>query len=315
MPPGGVDQGMMLHRGPAVLRAGNDLVGALTGNVVITLDWRPSPGVRFRFLPLTGNVHALDPLDNDNLTLTLLDSGASARCDVFGVQHTVFVGVGTEGDVLNGVVQPLELGTSDQLSEVRFNVVNFGRSGGTSIRYRSGQVGNGRRAMQGSGWQLVMDAVDEQHRPGFGAGHGELGGYAVTHVASLTRVGDHVFTAADASVILGAFTYLLSFCRGRHCGIGPVAGIDALGARVWQRWSIGKVHVNVPPELSGSWFVWYEGEPLEVIFPELLDKWSESSWQEVLRLAIDLYATANTQDSSQISLTIGLSRPVGEKWK
>ena len=163
--------------------------------------------------------------------------------------------------------------------------------------------------MEGSGWRVVMDAIDEHPRPGFGTGYGEFGAHAVTHVGSLRRPDGETFTIEGASDVLDALTYLLSFCRGRHCAIGPLAGMDASGKRVWQRWSIGKVHANVPHEFSQSWFVGDndEDDPLALVFAELLRMWSDTAWQEVLRVAIDLYATANTQESLQISLTIGQS--------
>ncbi len=305
--PSGPDQSIFLHRGPAIVNAAGGRAGPVTGNVSITLEWRPSVGVRFRFLPLTGDIFALDPVDSDDLSLTLPDLAASAPCQIFDQTHTVFVGTGKEGDVWTGVLEPLEIGTGDRLQELRFNVVNFGRSGGTPIRFRADRVGPGRRLMEGFGWRVIVDAVDEQHWPGVGAGREVPGRYAVTHVGSLTRADRTAFAAGDAAPIVDALTYLLSFCRGRHCGIGPVVGLDASGNRCWQRWSIGKIQALVAKEHSQSWFPPYAANAAERVFPGLFQKWADPAWQEVLRLGVDLYVTANTQDSSQVSLTIAQS--------
>ena len=88
VPPAGVDEGVFLYRGPAVLRIADGQPAELIGDVDIRLEWRPSAGVWFRFVPRTEHMLVLDLLDHDHLTLTLKDVGASAHCDVFGVRHT-----------------------------------------------------------------------------------------------------------------------------------------------------------------------------------------------------------------------------------
>jgi len=238
-------------------------------------------------------------------TLLIPPGGSEASCVIGGI-HVSHPGPSR----YTGTVDRLTRGSGEVLSSVRFHVVNFGARGAV-IQDDEGHRWTGRNVLEGGGWRVLLDWLGPKAYPRPRKPDGSLGesvlereGYEITHVGSLQRLDDASFTAADTRPVLDLLFWLLTFARGRWCGVLLPVGLDVGGERVWEQWGVPKVHQRTPTGDQGSSWYLPDSEALGLTFPMMVSQWSDPAWQEVLRLAIDLYATANVQSSSSIALVI-----------
>ncbi|MBI3976277.1 MAG: hypothetical protein HY334_07785 [Armatimonadetes bacterium] len=275
----------------------------------MAVAWLPRPRLHFE-LELDRDATIVTLEETESATLRLTATGDEAPCLITEMS------IRSPGPSrYTGTIQQIERRTADPLVCVRFHVVNFA-SRGTPIRDAEGGRRAGRNTLEGGGWRVVLDWLgstayrrrpedDKAELPAL-----EREGYEVTHVGSLERADGSPFTVEDCLPVIDLLSYLLSFARGRYCCLLLPVGFNADGRRAWEEWSVRKVHPGTPVE-GGSWS-WYLGQSraLGAMFPGMVSRWSDADWQQVLRLAIDLYVTANQQAStgaSQVGLVVAQS--------
>lgn len=120
------------------------------------------------------------------------------------------------------------------------------------------------------------------------------GGYGITHVVELIRKDGKEFTATQASNVLEALHYFLSFVRGAWTQILLPVGCEQGGQRVWQRFGVDYVDAWQNIE---SWFYLREGHVLNKLFGGFWRLWRNKDLNYHLRNVIYWYLMSNRQSS------------------
>jgi hypothetical protein len=119
------------------------------------------------------------------------------------------------------------------------------------------------------------------------------GGYRLTHIGSLEKIGGTSFSGKDASECLHALRYFLSFAKGCWCEPICPAGFNVSSNRVWESLSAPRETWHVP----FSWFDPHSSSQLATLFPGFMKKCENADWREALHEVIYWYLNAN--DSSR----------------
>ncbi len=119
----------------------------------------------------------------------------------------------------------------------------------------------------------------------------ENGGYAFTHVAQMCRSDGSQFKLSEATNVLEALRYFLSFVNGSRVGWALPVGFGGAGDPVWSNWA-----VTVCDEWSGR-FTWHDDHTgaaqVAELFPYFMSLWSDQFWQPVLMRSIGYYLEGN----------------------
>lgn len=282
-----------LYEGPLIL-SGHDPDVVVEGTGILSIDWLPVPQLRFSM-----DARHWPSFSTGTATFRIPSLSVEAPCDVNSIRvvsspDSAKVGYG-------GAIDSVEVGRRGPLSTIRFHVANFGGRGTEVITDADGRGGwIGRQALQAQGWRVTLDWLGPMARP---AGQRARDDYEITHVGELARVDGATFSVDDGRRLLDMLFWLLTFARGRWCGVLLPVGLDGDGRTVWKEWKVGKIHPQDPSERSRSWHLRYS-DALREVFPGMLARWDDPDWKEVLRLGVDMYATANVQSTSEVSLIV-----------
>jgi hypothetical protein len=129
------------------------------------------------------------------------------------------------------------------------------------------------------------------------------GGFAITHVARLTRTSGSSFTTIDFETFIDMFTYFLWLCAERRSGPVLPVGYDTSHQAVWARWSAPWFESYPTIE---SWLdTIYSGEA-EALFPLFYARFQDAYWGGVLRHAIHYLMDAGRPQPVQRALIMAL---------
>lgn len=120
--------------------------------------------------------------------------------------------------------------------------------------------------------------------------------YAVTHIAEAFFQKSKDFTIEDANNLIKALYYFFSFCRG--IWIAPIL-INGFDSNNIKKWEILETNVD-SWKSSRSWLPLVDSANIENAFSGFWYKWTEdTSWQEVIKLAIYWYIPVSKQSGGQ----------------
>ena len=207
--------------------------------------------------------------------------------------------------------EPINLGiaNSKTITNIVFHIFNFKEIFGT--RQSIAKKGNSRVVimhfeMETKEWVIDLQSLSTTSDC-FKTLKAE-GGYGLTHIGSLRKKDRSSFSAKDASEILSAINYFLTFAKGIWCNPVCIVGFDKDGKRVWESFS----------SLGESWhspFSWFDeihSDQLAKLFPGFYAKWIDKDWQEAFRNVIYWYANANNSargiDAGIILTQAGIER-------
>jgi hypothetical protein len=276
---------VLLYDGPLELVQGPQHV---RGHGTIRYEWSPTPRPRFGFsadVPLSG-------IDVGAAACLLISGRVSGiTCRITSAK--VFSDGARDVEAVRGQIHE-SLGPTDSgLKSVLFHVANFrdllGRSESV-IRYESGTCRAGRLVLQGGGWTVTVDAL-ENDRPLRNALR-DQSGYAITHAGRIERSDGAEFSAAAGAKLLEALWWFFSFAEGRWTGPVLPIGVDAQGRRIWEEWRGLKV---APWRFVLSWLDDHYPAGLTELFSNFLDMWQDPDGHQPLRFAIHWYVEANNQ--------------------
>jgi hypothetical protein len=151
----------------------------------------------------------------------------------------------------------------------------------------------------GGGWKVTIDAVEGANR--LVTALRRDGGYAITHVAEITREDGSRFDAPallDALYVLG---YALTFARSAWSFPALVGGYGLVAEPQWLEWG--------SPRLEGwvgrlTWYAHNHPEPLARVFAGLWRRWLDPACQSVLRVALAFDVEANGEVSPESRLVL-----------
>lgn len=144
--------------------------------------------------------------------------------------------------------------------------------------------------LEADGWQICIAALRETKERL--STLKRLGGYAITHVASVSRADQSAFNSDQLSELLTCLHYFLSFACGRWAGVALPVGFDATGNLAFEEWG-ARLMADGPWDGSCSWWDVQHGELLKEVFPGFVALWKSELWNRALREALYWYLGAN----------------------
>lgn len=185
------------------------------------------------------------------------------------------------------------LSTRKRLQSVSFGVLNFQEFfGGEDILLDDGHGGGqrlGASRLSANGWHVDLTAL-----PNLKESVQTMkteGGYAVTHLGTLSRSDGSTFTVKAAESILEAVRLFLSYARGAFCSPVLHEGIDRDGNKVWEKWGS---HMVAPWGYAPSWFDTMNSHLLSEVFPGFWNRLNDPAWEETIRTVLYWYLRSNT---------------------
>lgn len=201
---------------------------------------------------------------------------------------------------------PLNLGDlkSKNLKRVRFHLVNFPNFYCNRRRFSQGYLRNA-EPDGGKGikfqptlelslrdWKIDIEPILDLDP--LLKGLRGTGGYGITHVGELVRKDNKEFTATQASSVLEALHYFLSFVRGAWTQILLPVGYNAEEERVWARFGVD--YVDAWQDVL-SWFYEKEGHVLSNLFRGFWILWRKKDTNIHIKNLIYWYIMSNQESS------------------
>ena len=178
---------------------------------------------------------------------------------------------------------------ADNLSRVDFHLLNFSDYIGKKIHHSENSVAAGRLSLKTRKWTITIDSTPYTTR------NLEFlknsGGYGITHVGSLTRNNNELFSSKDVPEIIKDLLYFLSFAQGMWVNPILLSGKNQGNKEIWKGLSI---HHTKPWKHP---ITWYDGLRANEILPTLFQNYSEKIldpiWNTVIQNTIYWYIQTN----------------------
>ena len=158
----------------------------------------------------------------------------------------------------------------------------------------------GRTVLRGGGWLIVLDAPSS--RSEVRDSLRRRGGYAATHVGLLVREDGADFTPDEATEVMNALRYTLSFAVGRW--VAPIlpVGFDAAGEAVWTVWHRGEL---VHPYHRGGHELADIVTPAHIpeLFTAFTGVWGDDFRRDVLCRAVNYYIEACDPNPCELAVS------------
>jgi hypothetical protein len=263
-----------------------EVLGLIGGEGTVSLDWLPSPWVRFRVSSREIAQSDPSPLPHQIYMQqrALLTTGMVLGSELLG-------GATGATQHFRGVLDPTIEGEAESIERLIFHVPNFPAFVGASIG-RHDERGfhgwNGRLQLDDGVWRVVLDPVEYQHD--LLRRLNSTGGYGITNVGELRRVDSNPFTLGEARDLLASLRYFLSLVGGKWTDSTLRVGYASLDRVVAQEWH--------SPAVDGwggrrSVFPEYVREEdrvraphLAPIFQTITSFWKDETWKDVITWCI-----------------------------
>ncbi len=139
---------------------------------------------------------------------------------------------------------------------------------------------SGRWTVDVGGWQIVIDARPD-HQQAFSQACADES-FVITHTMDLRRADGSAFTGRQASDILAALQYALSFAVGYWAPPAAPVGYAADGTIRWAEW--GPTHGGRPRRGAG-WWIDTRSDDLRAFVAAYVAHWNDPALREPLRFA------------------------------
>ncbi len=159
----------------------------------------------------------------------------------------------------------------------------------------------GRVILRAGGWEVMIAGTDRTKEM---VEQLEIrGGYALTHMAKITREDGSTFSDTDLSNVLSCMHSFLSFSLGRWKGVGIIVGFDRAEKRVWEQWGLPLCARDAGGGV-GCWIDSQNGHLLADMFPGFWRLWKDEQWHKPLTHAIHWYLRANATEELETALIL-----------
>ena len=264
-----------LHEGPIAVE------GGMTGTGRLVLRWQPSMGLRFE--AEMDSMNAPQPGARLNVEV----AGSTAEV-LFNSLH-IEVGAAGHFARVSGSVGRFTKGTSPELKEIGFQVVNFNDFFTPGVHATSNFGFPPHVAeLQHGGWLIRLTAVPEFKE--IFKSVGETGGYVFTHLGCLERADGSLFSAQEADAVLDALRRFLSFARGATSSLPVRWGAAADGSIAWEQWGSQPVD---PWKGRDTWFDEHHGNLLSELFDAFAQIKADVDLGPPFSLALHWYQNGN----------------------
>jgi hypothetical protein len=270
-------------------RLGNKKALSIQVQGSISLDWLPQPRLLFAHKAYEPDVSTAELLRNK---IEVVDIDGHLICQTgLGVS----LRSREEGFELSIQLDRVEKKIDSLVDRVFFHVVNFdgfnrrGSYGGTS--------GISGKVIVGGGWRLDLRRLGMNYR------HlGETGGFALTHWGILEKEDGTTFSTDQATDILDALYFFLSFAAGHWCWPCLYIGIKDDGLR-WFRCDSPK---GLEP--IGGWhrsLFTTTDVAVDATFQGFVNFWDDVALRKPIQTAITWYLEANRAKSGESAIVAG----------
>lgn len=265
----------IVYEGAMVIRLDNIEVTCSVG--IIVFSWLPTPRLRFS-IDLSIEECALFW----NKEITLEFQGEKAIAKSYKVTNNLTT---LQGSVIKYIVKK-----DIKLNKVVFYISNFPEINGENpIRDQHSVDLMGRLILNYSYWEIKIDAL-KYDKKRISKLLKDSSGYAITYVATLQKSNKDLFSQDEASIVLEALHYYLSFLVGSW--VSPIlpTGYTASDEVIF----LQTVHYKTTSfKQVSSWFPFSRTEALSSLFSEFMKLWDNPDWNESLRILISLYVESN----------------------
>jgi hypothetical protein len=276
-PPG---RATVLYNGTFLLHQPNRSL-QLRGTIKIT--WLPNPGIAFRGTTNSKRAHAINLDISTTIEIPKLQLKApviirNRNVSIKKPASTTYEGI-VNGQGISGTTNPADT--------ITFHLVNFHSYIGDPIAFPTSRL-RGRLPLRNHCTTVTIDQpMDHEQRKNNLRSNG---GYAITHVGTITASSPLIYTAATEQLTI--LQYFLALCSGSWCGpIIPTATHQ--GNLQWTQWTSWKL---TPWNHRQSWFP-TEDANITTHFPTLYEnftaRWTNPLWCDTLKTAIHWYVQAN----------------------
>jgi hypothetical protein len=283
------NQELVLQEGVGRGYSGNNkdiLVGE--SNVIVTQKWSPFPILEVKFCDFGAFSDNGDTSLINRIELGDLPCKSSSP----QMRHR-------DNDSTTLTVDWIEIGTSNRLKSVDFHTFNFLFVNGE--RYSDDEYQDSakvRLIFDYDGWRITLDSVFDSIDLTDGA---TKEGFALTHVGRLERIDGREFDFAKTEALFTRFKFFLSFARGGWVGIGHKIGIGHNDLPCFWKWSVGNITQG---QVLWKWLPEFRGLDLECAYSGFAARFDDSTWSEVLKLALDFYIQANLSNTIETKLVL-----------
>lgn len=255
----------------------------------ITLEWLPSPYIKFRFLNI--DINNKSPYQIQFGRATIKFPGFENSAEILHSENSFSSEIDCRVQYLSGkFIQPITLGSEQNLSYILFHLTNFHNFKEINIS-ASRKMWSGRFILEAEGW--ITEIENTKNIKNLINHIKSQGGYVITHVGKLERSDKKPFNAEEAKDILEALHCFFSFARGFSISPILLVGYNSNGEKNWEQWSVEQV---VPWKRVPSWFPMFKDiHNLSNLFPGFLRCWQDNTWNQTIKLAIHWYLESNSQ--------------------
>lgn len=116
------------------------------------------------------------------------------------------------------------------------------------------------------------------------------GGFGITHVGRLTRIGCRSFTLAAAQSAMRELQLLLSFACGSPVTPALCIGVDGNDLKVFEDWG---VRTAISWESHCRWFDIHHGQSIAAVYPGFRKLLCDQDWQDAVASALYWYLQSN----------------------
>jgi hypothetical protein len=226
------------------------------------------------------------PLLDDNCMVEFLDIGLTVK------MWPRRISWGDAGGGTIGVItEPIEFGSFNNISMLKFHICNFPRVIGRTVRYDA-ILSRSRMEWRSESWSVVIDPVEHlvEIRSSFENQLSDERGHAITHVGLLTRIDGAAMNFDETLAVLRDIASTLSFARGAFTTPMLMEAYDSSGLRVWQCWSACRSDAWRAHE---TWFSKQKPLILESVFSGWRRLSNEATF-EIIRAAAHMFLDSHT---------------------
>ena len=173
----------------------------------------------------------------------------------------------------------------ENLSKVDFHLLNFSDYIGTKIHHSENSVAAGRLSLETKEWIITIDSTPYTKR---NLKHlKNNGGYGITHVGSLKKKNNELFSSKEVPEIIKNLLYFLSFAQGMWVNPVLLSGKNQHNKEIWKGLSI---HHSKPWKRPITWYDdLHANEILPILFKNYAEKLQDPIWNSTIQNTIYWY--------------------------
>lgn len=217
------------------------------------------------------------------------------------IHYSIPVGSGEARQIKGAFTEDIVWGegSKKQTKYMVFHLANFLSHGGHAIHTDTDNFGiQWRWILETKDWRIAIDTLGKADF----ASLKETRGFQLTHVGRLEKTDGRRFSANEATNILNALGYFISFLRGAWSSPILFTGYSQIGQEIWGLYH--RPFLLSPYQNEKSWMIWDDPNYVSHAWPSFWQKWETSGWRETLRICIAWHIEATNATFGENALLL-----------